>query len=329
MAYTKTTPRKKWRRVLWAAVVLVPSLAVLDYVFYARLPVGGQSFNRGANGLWLRDSWWRGTEKEGIASLTARLKTQQIRYAYFHVRFIKKDGTLRFRGAEYSLRARKLNAELHRRVPGVKSLAWIYIGNERGLTGVDLSNQKVRRAITKEAAWLIKNCGFDGVQWDYEICENGDADFLKLLGETQSAMPKNKMVSIATAMWLPSGFYRWGWSEEYFSQVAARCDQLVVMGYDSGLYFPRHYVWLMKQQVLRVCRAAIKANPRCRVLIGVPTYEAGGHSHHAHAENLKMAIKAARHSTPHANFDGLAIFADYTTDKDEWSTWRAWWLGRK
>lgn len=309
-------------------LVLLAALSVADYLFYPLLPIGGQSFNSGNNGVWLKDSWWRGTEKQNVDKLAAHLKEEQIRYAYFHVRFIKKDGTLRFRGADYAQRALLLNARLKKLAPSVKTLAWVYIGNERGLTGVDLNSRSVRRAIAHEAAWLCKSCGFDGVQWDYEICANGEAGLLKLLDETRMALPRGKMISVATALWLPSAFWRWGWSEDYFTQVAARSDQLAIMGYDSLMIFPRHYVWLMKQQVWRVSRAAMKGNPQCRVILGVPTYEDGGRSHHLRAENLRMALKAARAcgSAPLANMEGLAIFADYSTDAKEWKQWRELWL---
>lgn len=319
--------RRSWKLAAIAGVLLL-LLAVADYAFYSQLPVGGQSFNRGQNANWLRDSWWRGIEKETVASLAARLKREQISTAYFHVRFIKQDGTLRFRGPEYSVRAKKFNAELQNRAPQIKSLAWIYVGNERGLTGVDLSSQSTRRAMIKEAIWLTKDCGFDGVQWDYEICDDGDENLLALLRETRAALPKGKIISVATPMWLPRGLESWGWSESYFARVAKECDEIVVMAYDSGLYFPRHYVWLMQQQAVRVPRAVRAGNANCRVLLGVPTYEDGGLSHHVHAENLRMAIKGARRggSTRDANLFGLAIFADYTTDETKWKIWRELWL---
>ena len=158
-----TPARWKWKRVLVCVGVLLVLAAIADYAFYSLLPVGGQSFNRGENGVWLRDSWYRGNEKQSIQSLATRLQRNQFRYAYFHVRFIKKDGTLRFRGQEYSHRARLLNKQLQQYAPNIKSLAWIYVGNERGITGVDLSDQKVRRAMVKQASWLVEECGFDGV----------------------------------------------------------------------------------------------------------------------------------------------------------------------
>ena len=317
----------RWKIGGVAGLILL-LLAIADYAFYPLLPVGGQSFNRGQNANWLRDSWWRGTEKETVASLAARLKREQISTAYFHVRFIKKDGTLRFRGPEYAARARKFNAGLKTHAPNIKSLAWIYVGNERGLTGVDLSAPATRRAMIREVRWLVEKCGFEGVQWDYEICDDGDRHLLSLLQETRAAIGKHRIMSISTPMWLPRGLESWGWSEEYFARVAKNCNEVVVMAYDSGLYFPRHYVWLMQQQAVRVPRAVRKGNANCRVLLGVPTYEDGGISHHIHAENLKMGIKGARRglSVRETNFTGLAVFADYTTDEAKWKIWRELWL---
>ena len=319
--------KTRWKIAGFAGVLLL-LLAVADYALYPLLPIGGQSFNRGQNANWLKDSWWRGTETETIASLASRLKREQISTAYFHVRFIKVDGTLRFRGPEYSRRAQSFNSGLKKRAPQIKSLAWIYVGNERGLTGVDIPKGSTRRAMIAEAKWLTKKCGFDDVQWDYEICNDGDFNLLLLLSETRASLGKNKIISLATPMWLPRGLESWGWSENYFARVAKNCDEIVVMAYDSGLYFPRHYVWLIQQQAARVPRAVWKGNAHCRVLLGVPTYEDGGISHHVHAENLRMAIKGARRglSTPDANFSGLAVFADYTTDKAKWKIWRALWL---
>jgi hypothetical protein len=329
MTSLSTSKKRRRQRIALLMLGVLPLALLADYALYPLLPVGGKSWNRGQNAIWLRDSWWRGTETESVDSLATRLQKNQLQTAYFHVRFIQKNGELRFRGPEYSQRARRFNAQLKQRAPQIKSLAWIYVGNERGLTGVDISQPKTRRAMVAEAQWLAQNCGFDGVQWDYEICDDGDENLLALLRETRAAIGKNKTLSISTPMWLPRGLESWGWSENYFSRVAKECDEIAVVTYDSALVFPRHYVWLLEQQMVRVPRAAKIGNPTCRVLLGVPTYEDGGHSHQTHSENLKMALKAARRagSTPDANLAGLAIFADYTTDGNEWKLWRELWLG--
>jgi Glycosyl hydrolases family 18 len=328
---SRRSARRRPRR--WGRALLVLLLLLADYALYPHLsPVGGPSGNRGENGLWLRYRWYFGQRSVAeVRTLARRLTEQQIRYAYFHVRHICRDGTLRY---HYPAAARRLVAALHRDAPSVRVIAWVYAGNRRHapeLQEVDLANTAVRRRMVAEARWLVTECGFDGVQWDYEICEDGDPHFLALLRETRAALPRGKLLSVAAPVWLPAPFQRWGWSEGYFARVAADCDQLAVMCYDTGIYLPRGYVWLVHQQAVTVTRAVAHGNPRCRVLLGLPTYGRGGLSHHAYAENLRLALKGVREglADPRAGrsvFAGVAPFADYTTQPDEWKTYRKLWL---
>lgn len=328
--------RRKGRllhRAVQAAILLLLVFA-LDYLLYPLLSrPGGQSFNTGENGLWLRYRWYFGERSDqDMRRLAGRLRQEQIRYAYFHVRHITRAGTLRYHRLA---QARRLVAVLRREAPRVKAIAWVFTGNARlastGIGEVDLAKPAVRRAMVQEAQWLVIACGFDGVQWDYEIGANGDPDFLRLLRETRAALPPGKLLSAAVPMWLPRPFQRWGWSEAYFSQVAAACDQIAVMEYDSGIYLPRGYVWLVHQQAVRVTTAAARGNPRCRVLLGVPTYGRGMLSHNPWAENIRMALTGVRQglADPRAHrdaFAGVAVFADYTTQPEEWATYRQLWL---
>ncbi len=171
------------------------------------------------------------------------------------------------------------------------------------------------------------------MQLDYEMCKDGDKTFLQLLRETRSSLSKDKLLSVATPMWLPLAFHAWGWSENYFAQVAGSCDQIVVMGYDSALFFPRHYVWLMQQQSIRVTRSVARGNSQYRVLVGIPTYKDGGISHHLHAENIRMALKGVREGLADENanlsaFASVAIFSYDSTNHSEWQTYRNFWLSR-
>lgn len=328
---TRKSTNKRRRKVLFVALCVLVLLLLGDYCLYPLLGVGGRSFNSGENGVWLHYSWYFGEHSEQeVQALGNQLSAHQIRYAYFHVRFIQKDGRLRF---HYAKQALQLNRVLERSAPNVRAVAWIYIGNERGLTGVDIADAKVRANIIEEACWLVETCGFVGVQFDYEMCQDGDKAFLQLLREARGALPRDKLLSVATPMWLPSMFHAWGWSENYFAQVAANCDQVVIMGYDSALFFPRHYVWLMQQQSIRVTRAVAKGNARCRVLVGIPTYKDGGISHHLHAENIRMALKGVRQGLADENanlsaFAGVAIFSYDSTNHSEWQTYRNFWLSR-
>lgn len=318
--------RRKTLKICSSIALFLCALVVVDYFTFPLRSDNGRSFNSGNNGAWLQDKWYFGEKSEvERRALVRRLQAAQIRSAYFHVRFIKRDGTLRF---HFPDEARRLNNAMQRDAPDVQSIAWIYIGNRRGLTGVDITSTHVRAQIARETRWLVEKCGFDGVQIDYEICSDGDTHLLRLLSEVKTAIGRDKILSVATPMWLPSSFGQWGWSENYFAQVAARCDQIAVMCYDSGLWLPRSYAWLVRQQAIRVSSAIAKTN--CRLMLGVPTYEDGGASHHIHAENLRLALQAAREGLSDNRarpqvFDGVALFADYTTDDDEWKNYRALW----
>lgn len=324
-----TIRQRKW---VFSIVVLC-ILAVTDYVAY---PYGrwdgGRSGNRGENGLWLRYTWYFGQHPPlELAPLAQRLRQAQVRYAYFHVRDIRADGTLRFR---HPRSAKQVTDALHRQAPDVRVIAWVYAGNAQGLGHVDLTKPAVRRAMVQQAVWLVGDCGFDGVQWDYEICPDGDAGFLALLRETRAALGPAHLLCAATPLWLPGPLRHWGWSDAYYSRVAAQCDQIAVMCYDSAVYSPRGYAALVRHQVVHVTQDAARGNPRCRVIIGVPTYAKGGLSHDPHTETMAHALLGVRQgmADPRTNlsvFAGVAPFADYTTQPDEWQSYQRLWLSTR
>lgn len=261
-----------------------------------------------------------------MRELGQRLAQDRFFYAYFHVRDVKPDGSLRY---PHFTEATALNRDLEAAAPSVKRLAWIYVGNTRGRGAVKLGDRAVRRRLIAEAVRLVRECGFQGVQWDYEICDDGDPGFLALLEESRKTLPIGAFLGVAAP-----GSYGWplggvSWSDDYFRKIAERCDQIAVMAYDSGLYLPRLYAsWVSRQvRVLgKVC-----AGLNCRFVIGVPTYEDGTFSHNPRAENLKLALRAVRSGLSGplpSGFDGVGIFADYTTDSEEWAVYRRDWLGR-
>ena len=324
----------RWRRrarwlLLGIALGLVGLIA--DYILYPMIAVTRvHDGNRAENGLWLRYTWYFGEwQSSDMERLVARVNAGEIRDVYCHVRYIEPDGTLRYR----QLRAaRRFTQTLHVLAPDVRVFAWIYAGNARGTPSVPITETGIRSQMAEEARWLVEECGFDGIQWDYEITTSNEPGLRELLRDTRAALPAGTPLSVCTPMWYPFPFTsQYGWSEAYFRDMAAECDQLVVMGYDSAIYLPRGYVWLMRKQAEVVTRAAAAGNPDCRVLIGVPNYTEGGLSHHPRAENLPMAIKGVQEGLHHRRaapevFAGIALFADYTTSEDEWALYRRQWL---
>lgn len=322
---------KKWLRMLGLGLLLLLAFGAVDYFTFNNARVGGKSYHKDEDGIWLRYKWYFGERSPAeVRAMAKRLRNHGIKDAYFHVRYTMKDGTLRFK---YPEEARTLNTVFRSVYPGGRRIAWFFCGNDRIDDNVDISDPAVRKNMVAEAVWLVKEAGFDGIQWDYEICETGNPHFLSLLKETRAELP-GVWIGICSPVWLPDPLTNqgYGWTEEYFGEVAKLCDQVAVMAYDTGMYMPRHYAWLMGQQAIRVTRSVYAANPKCKVVVGVPTYMAGSKSHHAHAENLKMAIKGVREGLDSGKaelkaFAGIAMFADYTTDESEWRTYRKLWVG--
>jgi hypothetical protein len=320
-------------RILLAFAAAAGLLLGADYVLYPIVATPtAPPRNSGRNGLWLRYTWYFGKHsKAEMEELGSELRERQIRFAYFHVREVGGDGRLQY---HHQGPARRLIAAVHGQAPEVKALAWIYAANcGKATPTVDLGDARVRKEMVQEALWLVNECGFDGVQWDYEVCRDGDENFLRLMQDTRRALPAGKVLSAAVPMWRPGSFGPWGWSGAYFARVAATCDQVAVMCYDSGVYWPRAYVGLVRRQAREVTRAVAQGNPKCQALLGLPTYGRGGRSHHARAECLRLGLKGVREglrdrrASPSA-FAGVSLFADYTTDAREWQTYEEWWLGR-
>ena len=321
--------KKKVILALLAASCLLLGAYICDWIFYEQQnPLKQSCANTGANGLWLRYYWYAGkhnTAKEW-QDMLERLRVNQIKYAYFHVLTTVSDGTLKMHKLE---NAQKITNAVHTSAPDTKAIAWVYIGSAPQNGGVNLNKPAVRAAIVKEALWLTNECGFDGVQLDYEFCMNGEKGLLLLLDETRTALKPGKLLSVDTPMWYPG--ILWGWSDDYFKEVAKRCDQICVMGYDSFLYWPRAYAWLLSQQVVHISTDADAANKSCRVIIGLPSYEDVTLAHHHKTESLANALRGlndglADKGTVRSNIDGIALFADYTTDEAEWKLYSDYWL---
>ncbi|MBK7836532.1 MAG: hypothetical protein IPJ49_02325 [Candidatus Obscuribacter sp.] len=158
------------------------------------------------------------------------------------------------------------------------------------------------------------------------------------MSESRKQISRDKHLSIATPMSYPMTLY--GWNDSYFKDVAPFVDQIAVMSYDSFLYMPRAYANLVSRQVRHVSKDVAATNKDCKVIIGLPTYEDVTFAHQAFCESLanglrglELGLKSAKQSTKQStnlnakqnakqdttdNVEGIALFADYTTDEAEW-----------
>jgi hypothetical protein len=172
--FTFASIRKKDLWSLFAIAIAFVSLLIVglmvadNLTFDSRYPLTSCCANKNANGLWIRSEYYSGKfTADDLQALVSRLNQYRIRYAYFHVLSATKIGALQWHHLENAKRITKL---VHKDAPECKTLAWVYVGSSYGGGNVDLSSSKVRQKLVDEAKWLTENCGFDGVQWDYEFC---------------------------------------------------------------------------------------------------------------------------------------------------------------
>jgi hypothetical protein len=113
----------------------------------------------------------------------------------------------------------------------------------------------------------------------------------------------------------------------WLRRIADRVDQVAVMTYDTAV-LPAD--WLVGLFFAHPAPRVVELiGDRATVFIGVPTYDEG--VAFPWAENLRSAIRGARRGLgaldrPPARPAGLAIFAEWTTDDQEWELFRRTWV---
>jgi len=163
-----------------------------------------------------------------------------------------------------------------------------------------------------------------GIHLNIEPWPNGNADCLTLLEELEAEMPKDKILSVAAypppTLWqrVPEVH----WDEDYFRQVARRCDQLAVMMYDTSIPLEKPYIYLMQRWTQEV----LEWSEQTPVLLGLPCYADQGVDYHKpEVENLTNALlgihAGMRDLDSTDSFQGVALYSLWEMDHEEWKTY--------
>jgi len=290
----------------------------------------GSFFNRNENAMWLRHSWVDTDQSwESIADMVHGLEKHGIKSAYVHSGPIDPNGMVpdyRYVYAKQFLdRAKAIN-------PKIQYYAWL--GQKRSL--VDLDNKKIRKNIVKISRLLVGDIGFDGIHYDFEPVSGHDTGFINLVKETDTGITP-RPISIAIEEYIPSIMTKAlsiiaetkdNVSKELLLEIAPHIDQLVVMTYDTKMDDPWKYSWLVKQEVIAITRLL----PEMNIFIGVPTYDDQKPSFNPEAENISTGLNGviaglnSRRSIRDA-IRGVAIYANWETDMEEWKVYRQLWQG--
>jgi hypothetical protein len=308
--------------------------AVGLYVAYA--PVGDAAphpFNQDRNAVFLEHKWLEKAQGEAeMDQLFRFLDHHGVAYVFPHLIPFDSAGRLPVHDRE---QMRRFLAAARRAAPEMKVLPWVgglRVGYRRSKTGtIDFADLSQRQRIIAECRGLMDE-GFDGVHVNVEPVANGDDGFLALLRALRSAVGAGTLSLSAIRpgpMALP-GAPNFLWSPGYYRRVANEADQVVVMAYDTALPTSILYRRYMAY-VARTVNDTLAPSSRARVLVGIPTYDETGMMHRIAVENPENAllglVAGLRGRIGGGTFEGIALYAGWTTDAEEWATYERLWRG--
>lgn len=326
------------RAARWAAGLLLLALATTLYLWLSTPPAdrAPHPFNQDRNAVWLEHRWLeRPHPAAETDSLLAELAGHGVQYAFPHLIPFDASGRLPPHSRE---QLRSFLESARRVAPDLRVLPWVgglRRGYRRTLVGsLDLADLGQRQRIVAECRGLIDE-GFDGVHVNVEPVDDGNVEFLALLRALRTAVGPARLLSVSTirpGLVSPPGARNFFWTLGYYERVAALVDQVVIMSYDTGLPTAGLYRRYVSWSASSVTRALDQSRSRARVLLGVPTYDQTGLMHRAGVETPENAllgvIAGLRGVGGGGTFEGVALYAEWTTDEEEWRSYERLWRGQ-
>jgi hypothetical protein len=254
-----------------------------------------------------------------------------IVYAYPHLIPFDSAGRLPLHNRE---QMRAFLASARRVAPNMKLLPWVgglRVGYKRSRAGtIDLGDLGQRQRMVAECRGLMDE-GFDGIHVNVEPIANGDDDYLALLRALRAAVGTGILSLSATrpGPMAPAFAPNFFWTADYYARIADSADQVVLMTYDTAIPTPslyRRYV----AYAARTVTANLARSHRTRVLVGIPTYDETGLMHRKGVEtpeNALLGVVSGLRGRTGGTFEGVALYAEWTTDPEDWATYERVWRG--
>ncbi|MDX1995330.1 MAG: hypothetical protein SF029_23300 [bacterium] len=308
----------------------------------------GRPAEAAPNALWLGQDWtYQQQNEETMRVLARELRDHRVGAVYAWVGWLQENntwagsdsGTNSFLQVENEVLT---FAELFNTAsPSSDLYAWIQVPASLGEQGYRLGNAELQESIASFGLELITRFGFDGVFVDVDVVANGDESYLALLRRLRATLPETALVAVALPPdWTPvdspipqPDLIAPGtvFEEAYKQRVALLADQVVIRAFNSYLETPEDYTTWMAYQVETYARAVDVLATGTEVLIGIPTYSDEPPAHQQRVENIQTAVDGVRAGLQQAGdarraVRGVAIYADWETDDDEWLQYRQAWL---
>jgi hypothetical protein len=316
------------------ALLVLAAAAACAYLVYAPYgDAGPHPFNQDRNAVWLEHRWLeRPHSTEDMEQMFRFLHHHGIVYVFPHLISFDSAGRLPLHNRE---QMRAFLATARRVAPDMKLLPWVgglRVGYKRSRAGsIDLADLGQRQRIVAECRGLMDE-GFDGIHVNIEPIPDGDDDFLALLRALRTAVGAG-MLSLSgakpgpVALPIAPNFF---WSPAYYARVGDAADQVVIMAYDTGLPTSALYRRYLSYAAASVTGNFVRSS-RTRVLVGIPTYEDHGLMHRKGVETPENAlvgvVAGLRGRSGGGTLEGVALYAEWTTDPEEWGVYEQVWRG--
>ncbi|MBN1965913.1 MAG: hypothetical protein JW910_14780, partial [Anaerolineae bacterium] len=293
------------------------------------------------NAVWLGIDWGRDVqETERVENLAEILRYNGIDTLYIWTTWLQADGT--WSETTFANMSAFLT-QLRAAYPDARLYAWIGVPVDTPQYRLD--DDVVRGTVATFAGRAIAEFGFDGIHLNAEPVWDGDEYFRALLREVRQVIGAEVPLSVAVppdwntgAPGIPVGPLTspgLAWSVEYKQAVALLADEIAVMAYNSGLGSMQDYQTWMAFQVTQFASAIASLGSNTRLIMGIPTYDAEPPGHDPAVENVPAAISGVRLGIEQlAEQDegaaglvqGVGIYAYWSTDLVEWTSYRQLWL---
>jgi hypothetical protein len=319
-----------------ALVVLLAGSIVLAWLAWSPAgDFGVHPFNQDRNAVWLEHRW---LEKEHsraeMHELLASLSRHGVVYVYPHLIPFNAAGGLPVHSRE---QMRQFLAVAREAAPGLKVLPWVgglRVGYRRQRAGsIDLGDLGQRQRIVAECRGLMDE-GFDGIHVNVEPVDDGNVEFLSLLRALRTAIGPDRLLSLSAIRPGPVRLPfapNFLWTRAYYARIAEVADQIVIMAYDTALPTPSLYRRYLSYVAITVT-SRLLSNGRTRVLVGIPTYDETGLMHRREVETPENAlvglVAGLRGLGAGGTFEGVALYAEWTTDDTEWAVYDRIWRNR-
>jgi hypothetical protein len=298
------------------------------------------------NAIWLGSEWtFEAPDSTAVEALTQRLISNRIGTAYAWVSFLKGDnvwsgvtaGTNEF--SEVQDNVVSFVAQFREAYPAGQLYGWISLPVE--VAGdYRMDDPEVIAAVAEMARRVVEDLGFDGVFLNAEpVWERYSEDFVRLLQAIRREIGDAPLAVAIPPDWSPIGVNipkppliapGTEWSREFKQRVALLTDEMAIMAYNSGLSTPPDYIEWVAYQTQAYAEAVAGLSSGARVVIGIPTYDNELPAHDITVENVASAVEGVKRGLTRAGaaaaqVGGVAIYAEWVTDNDEWRLFEQFW----